>query len=244
MAETTRSSSGPQGPRVLPTRGRRPGRAGVRLRRAADLVLAVAALVVLAPVMLATALAVAARLGRPVFFRQERVGRGGRVFRLWKFRSMLAQDESRGLVSDADRLTPFGRLLRSTSLDELPGLFNVVVGDMSLVGPRPLPPLYLDRYTPEQSRRHEVAPGLTGLAQVAGRNSLGWDDRLALDVRYVDEASPFLDAWIVLRTVRVVLRREGITAEGAATMTEFQGASDQPAPASERSPSVSPAERR
>lgn len=173
--------------------------------------------------MLVTALVVGVKLGRPVFFRQERAGRGGRVFRLWKFRSMLPVDESRGLVSDADRLTPFGRLLRSTSLDELPGLFNVIVGDMSLVGPRPLPPLYLDRYTPEQSRRHEVAPGLTGLAQVAGRNSLDWEDRLALDVRYVDEVSPLLDAWIVLRTVGVVLRREGVTAEGAATMTEFQG---------------------
>ena len=199
------------------------GRAGRAARRAADVVVAAAALVVLSPVLLLTAAAVGAALGRPVLFRQERVGRGGRVFRLRKFRSMLPVDEARGLVSDADRLTPFGRLLRSTSLDELPGLVNVLVGDMSLVGPRPLPPVYLDRYTPEQSRRHEVAPGLTGLAQVAGRNTLSWDDRLALDVRYVDEASPLLDARILLRTVRVVLSREGVSAEGSATMTEFRG---------------------
>jgi lipopolysaccharide/colanic/teichoic acid biosynthesis glycosyltransferase len=199
------------------------GRAGRAARRAADVVAAAAALVVLSPVLLVTAVAVGVALGRPVLFRHERVGRGGRVFRLWKFRSMLPVDESRGLVSDADRLTPFGRLLRSTSLDELPGLVNVLVGDMSLVGPRPLPPVYLDRYTPEQARRHEVAPGLTGLAQVAGRNTLSWDDRLALDVRYVDEASPLLDARILLRTVGVVLSREGVSAEGVATMTEFQG---------------------
>jgi lipopolysaccharide/colanic/teichoic acid biosynthesis glycosyltransferase len=199
------------------------GCAGRAARRAADVVAAAAALVVLSPVLLVTAVAVGAALGRPVLFRHERVGRGGRVFRLWKFRSMLPVDEARGLVSDADRLTPFGRLLRSTSLDELPGLVNVLVGDMSLVGPRPLPPVYLDRYTPEQARRHEVAPGLTGLAQVTGRNTLSWDDRLALDVRYVDEASPLLDARILLRTVGVVLSREGVSAEGAATMTEFQG---------------------
>ena len=198
-------------------------------RRAFEATSASLALVVLSPVLLVTAVAVALRLGRPILFRQDRAGRDGRVFRLWKFRSMLPLDPSRGLVSDADRLTRFGALLRSTSLDELPGLVNVVRGDMGLVGPRPLPPIYLDRYTPQQARRHEVAPGLTGLAQVAGRNAIPWEDRLALDVRYVDEASPLLDARILLRTVRVVLSREGVSADGVATMTEFRGSGERTA---------------
>ncbi len=140
-----------------------------------------------------------------------------------KFRTMLEPDPALGLVSDADRLTPFGAFLRSTSLDELPTLWNIVRGDMSIVGPRPLLIRYLDRYTPEQARRHEVRPGLTGLAQVSGRNSVDWDQRLALDVEYVDHHSLRGDLVIIARTVSAVLRRKGVAAEGEATMHEFMG---------------------
>jgi lipopolysaccharide/colanic/teichoic acid biosynthesis glycosyltransferase len=130
-------------------------------------------------------------------------------------------DESRGLISDADRLTPFGRVLRSTSLDELPSLWNVLRGDMSIVGPRPLLVEYLPRYTPEQARRHEVRPGVTGLAQASGRNALSWEDKFALDVEYVENRSLKLDARIIVATIRSVIAREGISAEGQATMTKF-----------------------
>lgn len=188
-----------------------------------DVVGAGAALVLLAPILAGTAVAVRIKLGAPVIFVQERPGRGGRPFKVRKFRTMLAEDPSRGLVSDSDRLTPFGSILRSTSLDELPSLLNVFVGDMSLVGPRPLLMSYLDRYTPEQARRHEVRPGLTGLAQVSGRNELGWDEKLELDVTYVDTRSLMLDLKILLRTVGLVLRRAGISAAGHDTAPEFMG---------------------
>lgn len=191
------------------------------LKRALDIVASAAALVVLSPVIVATAALVAVKLGRPVLFAQERPGRDGRIFTLYKFRSMRSVDEARGWVSDADRLTPFGARLRSTSLDELPSLWNVLRGDMSIVGPRPLLVEYLERYTPEQARRHEVRPGITGLAQVTGRNAISWESRFAQDVRYVDRRSVGLDLRIVARTIGSVIKRDGISAEGHVTMTKF-----------------------
>lgn len=191
------------------------------LKRGLDAGAAAVGLVLLSPVILVTAVVVRLNLGSPVFFTQPRPGRGGRVFRLYKFRSMRNIDEARGLVTDEQRLTRFGRILRSTSLDELPSLWNVLHGDMSIVGPRPLLVEYLPRYTQEQARRHEVRPGITGLAQVKGRNSVGWEHRFALDVRYVDRRSLALDARILLDTVRSVVAREGISAEGHVTMTKF-----------------------
>jgi lipopolysaccharide/colanic/teichoic acid biosynthesis glycosyltransferase len=194
-----------------------------RAKRVLDIVGAAALLVASMPVQLAVAAAIALALGRPVLFRQARSGRGGRSFELVKFRTMRVSDEARGLVSDADRLTGAGRFLRATSLDELPTLWNVLRGDMSLVGPRPLFVRYLDRYTPTHRRRHEVRPGITGLAQVRGRNRLSWEDKFTLDVWYVDHRCLALDVRILLETVRTVLRRDGISAEGAATATEFMG---------------------
>ncbi|WP_269429886.1 sugar transferase [Microbacterium oxydans] len=190
-------------------------------KRALDAAASAVGLVVLSPVILITALVVRLNLGSPVLFTQPRPGRGGRVFRLYKFRSMRNVDESRGLVTDEQRLTRFGRILRSTSLDELPSLWNVLHGDMSVVGPRPLLVEYLPRYTPEQSRRHEVRPGITGLAQVNGRNTVEWEQRFALDVQYVDQRSFALDARILVDTVRSVVAREGISAEGHVTMRKF-----------------------
>jgi lipopolysaccharide/colanic/teichoic acid biosynthesis glycosyltransferase len=199
----------------------------LRLKRAFDLLLAVPALILSLPVQAAVALAVALRLGRPVLFRQRRPGQHAKPFDIYKFRSMRPVDPAAGLVEDASRLTPFGHVLRSTSLDELPALWNVVRGDMSLVGPRPLLTQYLDRYSPEQARRHEVPPGLTGLAQVAGRNSVSWEERLSLDVEYVRTRSLGLDIKILARTVGLVLRRSGINATGEATMPEFAGSAPQ-----------------
>lgn len=196
------------------------------LKRLLDIVTSVVALVLLSPVLAIVALMVAVRLGRPVLFVQPRPGKGGRIFRLRKFRSMRDVNESEGLVSDADRLTSFGRKLRSTSLDELPSLWNVLRGDMSVVGPRPLLVEYLAKYTPEQARRHEVRPGITGLAQASGRNALSWEEKFALDVQYVDHRSLSLDARIILATIRSVVAREGIAAEGQATMAKF-GDSDE-----------------
>lgn len=190
-------------------------------KRALDASVAAVGLVATAPLQAVVALAVLAKHGRPVLFRQPRPGKGGRVFELVKFRTMLLPDAQR--VSDADRLTPLGRFLRSTSLDELPTLWNVLKGDMSLVGPRPLLVQYLERYSPEQARRHEVRPGVTGLAQVRGRNGLDWDEKLALDVEYVDHRSFALDLRILWETVAVVLLRRGISADGHVTMAEFQG---------------------
>ena len=188
------------------------------LKRAVDVVGAAIALVVAAVPMAVIALAIRVRMGAPVLFRQARPGRHGELFELTKFRTMRA-----GEGGDAERLTPLGRWLRATSLDELPQLWNVLKGDMSLVGPRPLLVEYLPLYSPHQARRHEVRPGITGLAQVAGRNLVDWDERFDLDVRYVDERSLGLDLRIIGQTVRAVLRREGISAEGEATMAPFQG---------------------
>lgn len=204
-------------------------RAARTTKRALDLVVAVPVAVVTAPVQVLTALAVRVTLGTPVLFRQARPGLDGRPFTLVKFRTMLRPDQA-GTTDDAARLTPVGRFLRATSLDELPTLLNVIRGDMSLVGPRPLLVEYLDRYTPAQARRHEVRPGLTGLAQVNGRNEQTWDERLRLDVEYVDTWTVAGDLRILARTLGAVLRREGISASGHATMPLFTGVTDRTDP--------------
>ena len=193
-------------------------------KRVLDLALAVPALVLLAPVVALTGVLVRARLGSPALFRQRRPGMDARPFTLLKFRTMTdAVDDDGRPLADAERMTPLGRLLRSTSLDELPTLWNVVRGDMSLVGPRPLLMQYLERYDPEQARRHEVRPGVTGWVQVNGRNALSWDEKFALDVWYVDHVSLLLDLRILLGTLGAVLARKGISAGGQATMPEFMG---------------------
>lgn len=197
------------------------------VKRAMDLVAAGLGLFVLAPVIGAVAAAVRSQLGRPVFFRQERPGHRGEVFELVKFRTMLEPDASRGRVTNDQRQAPFGQWLRSTSLDELPSLWNVVKGDMSLVGPRPLLVDYLPLYSREQARRHDVRPGLTGLAQINGRNALDWESRLELDVHYVANRSLRLDLMILWRTLIVVIRREGVTSEGHVVGAPFLGASAQ-----------------
>ncbi len=199
-----------------------------------------AVLVLTAPLWLtalgAASLSVWLALGRPILFRQQRPGRHGRIFQLLKFRTMTdARDAQGKLFPDAQRLTPFGRWLRSTSLDELPELVNVLKGEMSLVGPRPLLVQYLPRYTPEQARRHEVPPGLTGWAQVNGRNALSWDEKFRLDVWYVDHRSVWLDLRILALTAWKVLRRDGINAAGEATMPEFMG-SERPLSEAEETP--------
>ncbi|MGQ9768866.1 MAG: sugar transferase [Anaerolineae bacterium] len=193
-------------------------------KRVLDVVLAGAALVVLSPVILIIALAIRLWMGPQVSFRQVRPGLYGRPFTLYKFRTMTdARDVQGNLLPDAERLTPLGRFLRATSLDELPELWNVLKGDMSLVGPRPLLMQYLDRYTPEQARRHEVRPGITGWAQVNGRNALSWEQKFALDVWYVDNLSLWLDLKIIALTVWKILKREGISQPGQATAEEFMG---------------------
>ncbi|MEH0825576.1 MULTISPECIES: sugar transferase [unclassified Micromonospora] len=192
-------------------------------KRVIDVVVALTVLIVAAPVMAGVALVVLLALGRPVFFRHTRPGRDGRLFDMVKFRTMHPVDPARGLVTDAERLTPVGRWLRATSLDELPEFWNVLRGEMSVVGPRPHLVSYLTRYTPRQARRHEVRPGITGLAQVRGRNALTWEEKFEYDVEYVDRRSLPLDLKILLATVRVVLSREGISAPGAATWHEFTG---------------------
>jgi len=195
-------------------------------KRAMDLCAAATLLLMLSPVMLLAALTVRQSLGAPVLFVQERIGRAGARFRMVKFRTMLASapGEEPGPESDARRLTRLGRVLRSTSIDELPELWNVLRGEMSLVGPRPLLPEYLPLYSARQARRHEVRPGITGLAQVSGRNSLDWPSRLELDVRYVEERSMSLDLRILWLTIWKVLRRDGIAQEGRETMERFNGA--------------------
>jgi lipopolysaccharide/colanic/teichoic acid biosynthesis glycosyltransferase len=195
------------------------------LKRCLDVAVALPALILSSPVQLAAAVAVRVTMGNPVLFRQRRPGLHGEPFELRKFRSMREEDPSRQDSSDASRMTPVGNFLRSTSIDELPSLWNVVRGDMSLVGPRPLRMEYLEHYSARQARRHEVKPGLTGLAQVSGRNGLTWEERFELDVEYVENRSLRLDLQILLRTVAVVLRREGISEEGGPTMSRFQGTS-------------------
>jgi sugar transferase EpsL len=194
------------------------------LKRLLDIVLGGAALIALSPLLAVLAVLVAVIMGRPVWFRQIRPGLGGRPFEMLKFRTMTDERDAAGEpLADAQRLTAFGRWLRWTSLDELPELINVLKGEMSLVGPRPLLLEYLPLYTPAQARRHEVAPGITGWAQVNGRNALDWDDKLALDVWYVEHCSLALDLRILLMTCAKVLKSEGISQAGHATAAKFTG---------------------
>ncbi len=197
---------------------------GLRLKRIADFVVALLGLIVLGPLLLVIAVAVWLKMGSPVIFRQLRSGYKGQPFTIYKFRTMREAYDSRGEpLPDAERLTAFGKLLRETSVDELPELWNVIKGEMSLVGPRPLPMEYLERYTPEQARRHEVMPGITGWAQINGRNAISWEQRFEYDLWYVDHWNLWLDLRILLATVGTVLRREGISQAGHATVEEFKG---------------------
>jgi len=194
------------------------------LKRTFDLGVAAALLLVTWPLMLLVAALVRIRIGAPVIFRQQRPGRDARPFMALKFRTMTNETDSEGvLLPDEKRLHRFGRFLRSTSLDELPQLINVLRGDMSLVGPRPLLMRYLERYSPEQARRHDVMPGITGWAQINGRNALSWEERFELDLWYVDHWSLALDFGILLRTIGVALRRRGVSSDKSATMPEFMG---------------------
>ena len=194
------------------------------IKRLLDIVLSGGALLVLWPVLLITAILVRTKLGSPVIFCQERPGKNEKIFKLYKFRSMTDQrDENGNLLSDEVRLTKFGKLLRSTSLDELPELWNILKGDMSIVGPRPLLVKYLPLYNEEQKHRHDVRPGLTGWAQANGRNALSWEEKFKLDVWYVEHISFATDVKTIWLTVKNVLRREGISSETAATMEEFKG---------------------
>lgn len=197
------------------------------IKRCFDLAASLVALLSLFPVMLATAILVRIKLGSPVFFRQTRPGRNGKPFQMIKFRTMLdAVDEQGKPLPDSERMTSFGQFLRSSSLDELPELWNVLKGDMSLVGPRPLLMEYLPLYSEQQYRRHEVRPGVTGWAQVNGRNALSWEDKFKLDVWYVDNRSLWLDLKILFLTVKKVLVRDGISGEGEVTMSKFNGNND------------------
>ncbi len=201
------------------------------VKRALDCVVSLTALILLSPLIILVAILVRSRLGSPVLFRQPRPGFRGQCFDLLKFRSMTDARDSQGiLLPDADRLTGFGRFLRSTSLDELPALLNVLRGDMSLVGPRPLLVRYLPLYSEAQARRHDVRPGITGWAQVCGRNSLSWEEKFALDLWYISRRSLWLDLRIIWKTLALVLSRRDVNAEGEATMGEFRGSGTTPLP--------------
>lgn len=194
------------------------------VKRAIDFVLSLLAIVILSPILLIVALLVRCKLGSPIFFKQERPGFHEKIFCMYKFRTMSdARDIYGNLLPDEKRMTKFGTLLRSTSLDELPELFNILKGDMAIVGPRPLLIKYLSRYNDRQHHRHDVRPGFTGLAQVNGRNSISWQEKFEWDVKYVENVSFGLDAKIILKTVGVVLRHDGISSETSVTMEEFLG---------------------
>lgn len=194
------------------------------MKRLFDFLVALFALLILLPVIIVVALLIRLKLGSPILFTQERPGLHGNVFKMMKFRTMLdAKDKQGNLLPDDERMAPFGAFLRSTSLDELPGLFNVLKGDMSLVGPRPLLVQYLPLYSSEQARRHNVRPGITGWAQVNGRNAISWEQKFKLDVWYVDNQSFLLDIKILLLTVKKVFVREGISADGHVTIEPFKG---------------------
>ena len=194
------------------------------IKRPMDLVLSLIAIIVLAPVLLILAILVRVKLGSPVLFKQKRPGLNDKIFTLYKFRTMTDErDENGELLSDSDRLTKFGKFLRSTSLDELPELFNILKGDMSIVGPRPLLIQYLPLYDEHQKRRHEVRPGLTGLAMAKGRNALTWEEKFAYDTYYANHVSFLLDVKIIFWTLAIVFKREGINEAGHATVSEFKG---------------------
>src|SRR5690625_657014 len=198
------------------------------IKRLLDIILSLIALVVLSPVLLVIALLIRINLGSPVIFSQDRPGKDGKIFKLYKFRSMTDErDELGELLPDSERLPKFGQILRSTSLDELPELWNILKGDMSIVGPRPLLTQYLTLYNKEQKRRHEVRPGLTGYAQINGRNSLNWEDRFKYDAEYVKKVSFVMDLKIILLTVKKVFIKEGISSETSQTMEPFKGNIDE-----------------
>lgn len=198
------------------------------IKRPMDFILSLVTIILLSPIFLIIAVLVRIKLGSPVIFKQKRPGLNEKIFTLYKFRTMTDEkDENGNLLPDVVRLTKFGKILRSTSLDELPELFNILKGDMSIVGPRPLLVQYLPLYNDEQKKRHLVRPGLTGLAQVNGRNSISWEEKFDLDVSYVNNISFLLDCKIILRTIMKVLIREGINSETAATMEPFQGSNNE-----------------
>lgn len=194
------------------------------IKRIFDIVVSIIAIIILSPVLIITAILVGTKLGRPIFFKQERIGINNKPFKIIKFRTMLdIKDKNGRVLSDNERLTSFGRSLRSLSLDELPELFNVLKGDMSIVGPRPLLPEYLKLYSKQQIRRHEVIPGITGWAQINGRNAIPWREKFKLDVWYVDNWSPILDLKIIFMTIGKVIKKDGINQDDNITMESFNG---------------------
>jgi sugar transferase EpsL len=195
------------------------------IKRIQDFLISLMAIILLSPLLLLVVLFIRLKLGSPVLFRQQRPGLNGKLFTIYKFRTMISKthDENGNILPDDKRLTPFGLWLRSTSLDELPELLNVLKGDMSLVGPRPLMTKYLNRYTPQQARRHEVKPGITGWAQINGRNNITWEEKFEMDVWYVDHWSLWLDTKIIAKTIGLVFKRENVAKEGHATVDEFMG---------------------
>lgn len=194
------------------------------VKRLLDIIFSLLLLILLSPVFLILMILVKIKLGSPIFFKQERPGKNGKIFKLYKFRTMTdKKDEEGKLLPDAERLTSFGKMLRSTSLDELPELFNILKGEMSFIGPRPLLVEYLDLYNDEQKHRHDVRPGLTGLAQAEGRNLLSWEERFKLDVEYVNNLSFVTDTKILFKTIKVVFKREGVSSATSQTMEKFTG---------------------
>lgn len=197
------------------------------IKRPLDFILSLIALICLSPILLIVAILVRVKLGSPVIFKQKRPGKDEKIFTLYKFRTMTDEkDESGDLLPDSQRLTKFGKFLRSTSFDELPELINIIKGDMSIVGPRPLLVQYLERYNQEQRRRHEVRPGLTGLAQVSGRNAISWEKKFNKDVEYIDNITFIGDVKIIFKTVINVIKKDGISSENSVTMEEFMGSEE------------------
>lgn len=194
------------------------------LKRILDILICITGLIFISPILLVVALLVKIKLGSPIIFKQERPGLHGKIFKLYKFRTMTNEKNDSGeLLDDEVRLTDFGKKLRASSLDELPEIFNIIKGDMSIVGPRPLMVKYLTLYSEEQKRRHDVRPGLTGLAQISGRNAITWTEKFDKDIKYVDNISLKLDIYIFLKTIYYVLKQEGINSDTSATMEDFTG---------------------
>lgn len=194
------------------------------LKRILDIIICIIGLIIISPILLLVALLVKIKLGSPIIFKQERPGLHGEIFKLYKFRTMTNEKNDSGeLLNDEVRLTEFGKKLRASSLDELPEIFNIIIGDMSIVGPRPLMVKYLPLYSEKQKRRHDVRPGLTGLAQISGRNAITWTERFNKDIEYVDNISLKLDMYIFFKTIYYVLKREGINSDTSATMEDFTG---------------------